>query len=396
MGKISGILAVLIFCALIAAGIIIYNSSIIGNVIDHENATIILVMFYGQGCPHCAKEEAFLKTLAEEMPIKVEEFEVYSNQENRKLFEELSDAYGTSIQGVPTLFIGDKVIIGFSDAIGRQIKQEVELCIKEGCNNPLEKLNDTKKINATQIIGESSSVENPEKEEIKKKLTISAVISAAFVDSINPCEFAILIILLSTILSAGSRKKALLAGLAFTLAIYISYLLMGLGLYSAIKISGFSRIFYIIVSILAIIIGLFNLKDYFWYGRWFLMEVPLTWRPRMKMLLKSITSIPGAFLIGFVISLFLLPCTSGPYIVILSLLSEVATRNYALALLFLYNFIFILPMLALTFIIAFGFATTQEAEEWRQKKLRTLHLITGIIILLLGIGMLIALKLGWV
>ena len=116
----------------------------------------------------------------------------------------------------------------------------------------------------------------------------------------------------------------------------------------------------------------------------------------MKALIKGVTSVPGAFLIGFLVSLFLLPCTSGPYIVILGLLSKTATRNYALMLLLLYNFIFILPMLLITFAITFGLTTTEEAEQWRQKKLKVLHLIAGILMVLLGIGMFIAIGLGYV
>lgn len=225
-------------------------------------------------------------------------------------------------------------------------------------------------------------------------LTLSAVLGAAAVDAINPCAFAVLIILLTTILVAGKKLRALGAGLAFTVSIYISYFLMGLGLYSVIQAAGVTHLFYLIVAILAIIIGLFNLKDYLWYGKWFTMEVPQAWRPRLKSLIKGVTSIPGAFLIGFLVSLFLLPCTSGPYIVILGLLAKVATRAVAISLLLLYNFIFILPMLAITLLVYFGLATTEKAEKWRQRRLKILHLIAGLLMIGLGIGMLVALKLG--
>ena len=169
---------------------------------------------------------------------------------------------------------------------------------------------------------------------------------------------------------------------------------MGIGLYSAIQATGISHSFFWIVAILAIIVGIFNLKDYLWYGRWFVMEVPMSWRPKLQALLKSVTSVPGAFLIGFAVSLFLLPCTSGPYIVILGLLAKVATHNYALLLLLLYNLVFILPMLIITLLVYFGFTTTKKAEEWRKSKLTFLHLITGVILILLGIGMVITIQLG--
>jgi len=61
----------------------------------------------------------------------------------------------------------------------------------------------------------------------------------------------------------------------------------------------------------------------------------------------------GAFGIGILVSLFLLPCSSGPYIVILGLLSAQSNELNLLGMgyLVLYNFIFILPMLAITFLV---------------------------------------------
>ncbi len=336
--------------------------------------------------------------------LNVMAYETYFDQEGRALFREISDVYGTEIQGVPTLFIDEKVIVGFSNSIARSVEQEIQRCIKEGCESPIDrlmskKIKDKDTLNAEEeiltIIGDrSSGPEERKKSEMFKKVTIPAVLFAAFVDAINPCAFAVLIILLTTVLTAGIRKRALFAGLAFSLSVYISYFLMGVGLFSAIQAAGVTHIFYIMVAVLAIGIGLFNLKDYFWYGKWFVMEVPMSWRPMLKKMIKGVTSVPGAFLIGFVVSLFLLPCTSGPYLIILGLLAHSATKGYALFLLLLYNFIFILPMLIITLAIYFGFTTTEEAEKWRTGKLKTLHLIAGIIILLLGIGMFTAMALG--
>lgn len=376
-----------------------------------DNDTVTLHFFYGQGCPHCAKAISFLEELEDAYPsLDYHMHETYFDEEERELFMQMAERHGTSIEGVPTFFVGDKVIVGYSDSIGARVEREIERCINEGCADPAEGLEpdetpgeepgETGKETENGSTNTSQPVTLPNgEEEIGKKnhgITVPAVVSAAFVDAINPCAFAVLIILLTTILATKQRRKALLSGLAFSLSIFISYFLMGIGLYSAIQVSGLSHTFYSVVAVLAILIGIFNLKDYLWYGKWFVMEVPMRWRPKLKALLKGVTSVPGAFLIGFAVSLFLLPCTSGPYIVILGLLSKMATRDYALLLLIIYNLIFILPMIAITLAVYFGLTTTEKAEEMRQKKLRVLHLIAGIIILSLGIGMLIALWLGMI
>jgi len=363
-----------------------------------QGQNVELWFFYGKGCPHCASMEIFLEEMQSEYPnLTVRKYETYFDNYNQSLFLELADAYGKQIQGVPTVFIDDKVIVGFSNAIGESLEQEIIRCGKMDCGSPQEKLTEPdqeKQKEIINIVGESDPPTNPQKTELVERLTVPAVLTAAAVDAINPCAFAVLIILLTTVLAGRDRRKALLAGLAFTFSIYLSYLMMGIGLYSAIQISGITHYIFIAVAILSVILGLFNLKDYFWYGKWFVMEVPMSWRPKLKAVIRGVTSVPGAFLIGFVVSLFLLPCTSGPYIVILGLLSKTATRDIAFLYLLLYNLIFILPMLIITLLVYWGFTSVEQAEEWRQKRLKYLHLIAGLILFFLGIGMFVALGLG--
>lgn len=331
-------------------------------------------VFMRPGCIHCANIEKFLEDMGSKYTFKVIQYDI-SDPKNAELLQKFAIAYNIEVQGVPTVFMGEKVFVGDAPLTKQALESEIKNCINKKCE--LKSIDD--KVPAAMI-------------------TIPALLGAAAVDAINPCAFAVLIILLTTILSAGkeNKKKALLSGLAFSAAIYISYFLMGLGLYSAIQVTGVTHVFYIVVSILALVIGLFNIKDYFWYGKLFIMEVPRAWRPRMKILLKSVTSVPGAFFVGILVSLFLLPCSSGPYIVVIGLLSKTATRAAAIPLLLLYNLIFILPMVFITFAIYSGLTTTEKAEEWRQRELKVLHLIAGIIILLLGIGMLASLYLGWI
>ena len=64
--------------------------------------------------------------------------------------------------------------------------------------------------------------------------------------------------------------------------------------------------------------------------------------------------------------------------------------------LLLYNTVFIAPMAGITIAMYFGLATVEKTEEWRTKNLETLHLAAGTIILLLGVGMLASLWLGYV
>lgn len=219
-------------------------------------------------------------------------------------------------------------------------------------------------------------------------LTPWAVICGAGLDAINPCEFSVLILLMATMLALeNNRRRALLSGFSFIAAVFISYFLMGIGLLEFLRnyTLSFSDYFYKFTGGLAILIGLFNIKDYFWHGGLgFVMEVPKKWRPKMKEMIRGVTSPFGALIVGFVVSLFLLPCTSGPYVVILGLLAAKTTFFKAFLYLILYNLIFILPMLIIVLAIYYGLPP-ERAEAWRQTKIRLLHLIAGLILLALGI-----------
>lgn len=353
-----------------------------------------LLLFYEDGCPHCARIESFLEQIEPDYPqLEILRYEIH-DPDAHDLLDRLLSAYGAELGSVPIIFIGDVAMVsdtfyGLSDSAtespatlsGRaaemKLQQVIAQAIDADAPSPL------MKAGTTEGTG------------LAEKLTLPAVIVAAAADSVNPCTFAVLVLLLGTLLVAGKKGKMLQAGLAFIAAIYISYFLMGIGIFSAIQAAGVQRPFILAVSSLAILLGLWNMKDYFAYGKLFTIEVPQRWRPLVKRITSSVVSVPGAFAVGVLDSFFLLPCSSGPYIAILALLSKTTTRSSGLGLLLLYNLIFILPLLIITLGVSFGYTTTARAERWRSARLGKLHLISGIIMLLLGAGMIIAVQLGY-
>jgi cytochrome c biogenesis protein CcdA/glutaredoxin len=346
-----------------------------------------IYFFYGNGCPHCSLVEQYFEEndLYDRYPI--EKKEIYFNRDNAVLYSIMLDKlkYPIGERGVPTVVIGDKMLVGDKPIIDNFISEADKFLENDNDVNIATPTMEEKKAQITPSASEE------EKEKTNIDLTLAAVVGASAVDAINPCAFAVLIILMTTILASGGGKKALKSGVAFAISIFISYFLMGFGLYRALGLGGVAGIFYKVVGWLAIILGLFNLKDYFWYGKGFLMEVPMGWRPALKGLIRSVTTPLGAFAIGFLVSLFLLPCTSGPYIVILGMLAKNVLQTNAIFYLALYNLIFVLPMIIITLAVYKGF-NPAKAEAIRQKRLKTLHLIAGIIMLAMGIVVLV----GWI
>ncbi len=224
-------------------------------------------------------------------------------------------------------------------------------------------------------------------------ITIARIISLALADAINPCALAVMTMVLVSILLTDPDKKhrVLVGGLAFTLAVFIGYFLYGLIIIQLFKsfIRFISTIYPYLtngLAVLAILLGIFNIKDFIIYKPGGLAtEMPMKLRPRVKQLIKKITSPRGAFYIGIFVTLFLLPCTIGPYIIAsgsLSTLSFIKTIPW----LILYNLIFIIPMLAITIIVYTGLTEADKISMWKEKNIKYIHLITGLLLIGLGIA----------
>ena len=90
--------------------------------LDNEDNEVVLHFFYGQGCPHCGKALMFLDSLKDEyLLLIIEKHETYSNQGERELFEQMTSAFGEKIEGVPTTFVDNRIIVGFSDSMADSI-----------------------------------------------------------------------------------------------------------------------------------------------------------------------------------------------------------------------------------------------------------------------------------
>jgi len=224
-------------------------------------------------------------------------------------------------------------------------------------------------------------------------LTIAKIISLAMVDSINPCALAVLTLMLIAILTYNPKDKrnVLLAGIYFIASVFIMYLFYGLVIINFFKVvqalTSMRLALYRALGFVAILLGLLNIKDFVRYKPGgFLTEMPMSLRPKVKKIISGITSPRGAFIVGLFVTLFLLPCTIGPYIIaggILSVLSIMKTLPW----LMLYNLIFVLPMVAIVVVVYAGISRVEDVSGWKDKNIRYLHLASGLIMFLLGVGM---------
>jgi len=229
-------------------------------------------------------------------------------------------------------------------------------------------------------------------------LNFLRISTLALADSVNPCAIAVLTMVLVAILiqNPNKRKKILYAGLAFVASIYIGYLFYGVVIIHLFKafaqiLRENSGIIYTGLGIFAMVIGALNIKDFFMYKKGGIAtEMPIFMRPKVKKIIQKIVSPSGAFIIGFLVTIFLLPCTIGPYIIASGLLSELGIAG-ALPWLLYYNLLFVLPMLIIVGLVYHGFTRIGEVSGWKERNIKILHLVAGILLFAVGF----ALLMGW-
>lgn len=333
------------------------------------------IYFYWQGCSHCAKVDKYFTDNWITEKFNIEKREVYTNSSNREALLKYCDELTVPMeeQAVPMLIINDGPQCSYlvwDEKIINHFKAKLQEMSPQSSSSSVSWI--------TTNIPKSSK----EKKHWREFFLI--LLPAAVADSINPCEFAIMLVLLSSILTRNkSYKKAIFSWLLFSLAIFLSYFLMWLGLYKVLSNS--VNIYYLKLSvwILWILVWLANLKDYFWWGKWFVMEVPFSRRPAMARITSSIVSPRWAFWVWIIVSLFLLPCTSWPYFTILWYLSSEShnLNTWWYFYLLVYNLVFILPMLFITLIVWMWFKTVDQLNRMKEDNKLIIHLIVWLLMI---------------
>lgn len=214
------------------------------------------------------------------------------------------------------------------------------------------------------------------------------VTAGALIDAINPCAFAILILTITFFLTAGVfRFNILKFGAVYILGIFISYFLIGLGIFSAFHIFNIPQFMGKLGAGFLIVLGIITvLKNLF-------PRLPLGWIMSMpkgsagligKLISKG--SLPAIFGIGVVVGLCEFPCTGGPYLMVLGLLHDSATYSKGLFYLVYYNFIFIFPLIIIL-LVASNKTLIEKIQRWQAEERKIAK--WGLPLLMIGLGAII-------
>lgn len=215
--------------------------------------------------------------------------------------------------------------------------------------------------------------------------TLGLVITSAAIDSINPCAIGVLILMVSVILGqGGSTKRLLLNGFVYIGAIFFTYLIAGLGLvyfFAAVPIV-IAEYLSIFVAALVILGGILEIKDYFWYGKGFSLQIPTYFANKIHEYSTTKTSVLGIAFLGAFVAAVELPCTGAPYLAIITIL-RIDFNIMAFLLMVLYNLIFVTPLIVILIMVAGG-AKISAVSKWKEQSKGTMRLFMGLLLAALG------------
>lgn len=196
---------------------------------EAKEATTVY-LFYGDWCPHCAREEGFLQELqAKRWDFEIKTYEIWYDKNNRDLLSRLSKVCWTDVSGVPFTLIGEETIVGFwgKKTTGKKIISAIENCEQNVCRDLVKELD--KKDCDTVVKNEVEENQKTWEGEDEKMLDLPffwsinlknfslpiITIIIGTLDWFNPCAMWILLFLISMLIGMKSKPKMWILGGTF-------------------------------------------------------------------------------------------------------------------------------------------------------------------------------------
>ena len=215
-------------------------------------------------------------------------------------------------------------------------------------------------------------------------MLLPIITTAALVDSVNPCAFSILILTIAFLFTLGrNRSNILKIGLLYIFGIFIVYILIGLGILQTLQIFNIPNFMGKLGASLLIIWGAIELLGAIFPNFPIKLKIPKGSHSTMAKLMEK-GSVPTAFLLGGFVGLCEFPCTGGPYLLILGLLHDQTTFWQGFGYLIYYNFVFILPLMAIL-LIASNKTLLEKVQNWKSINVKKMRYISSLAMIILGI-----------
>ncbi|MDR2728190.1 MAG: hypothetical protein LBB56_03590 [Chitinispirillales bacterium] len=358
---------------------------------EGNSASVLELMLFGSStCGECKEIEHTLvgleKKHAGKLKVKYHHFE---DTTSFKLMIHMEELYGVTDPSPQELFFPDTVFLGYKSIMS------------DGLELLESYMADSVLIRRGEIV--MTEPAGSFKDAIKKRLdlkpfTFWGVAAAALVDAINPCAIATMIFLISFLTTQKRRRSEILqVGLTFSAAVFATYFLLGLGAFRLI--TALDQYFWVsrVIKWSAVAfaggIGIISFVDALRYKKTgstkeITLQLPKSVKLRIhKVISENLTGkrlIIGTLITGFLVTLLEAVCTGQVYLPTIVLMTRMSESGEMQLMgwfyLILYNFIFVLPLLAVMIAAYYGMKWNTLAKM-TQKNLTLLKILLGFVMI---------------
>lgn len=357
---------------------------------------VLVDLYFGwlSTCPHCQRARPFVDGLAAEKPwLVVHSLQLDGdNEANLRLLSGLAEGIGEQIEAVPAFLFGGRLMTGFDTAetTGAQLAAELDGYRAEV-------------VAALQPRASPAASPSPPAANgfvtvpVLGRVAVGSVslpvltVVLAGLDAFNPCALSVLLFLLSVLVGTRSRARMALVGGTFVLVSGLAYFAFMAAWLNLFLLVGELRLVTVAAGVAATIAALINIKDYVWFRRGISLMIPDSARPRIFGRLldlgestKLSAMLAGTLVVAVAVNAYEMLCTGGFPVVFTRILTlrELPTGTYYLYLL-LYNVVYVVPLL----LVVGAFTWTLGSRGISELEARRLKLLSGI--LMLGLGLLL-------
>jgi hypothetical protein len=360
------------------------------GVADNGEMQVDLWFFWSEHCPHCQRARPLVEALPRSLPwLRLHSLALHGRPDHVERYRTLAGTVGREAKSVPAMLFCGNMLVGWGDDEQslRHLRQALIRChealtagrpaIAQGVeSNPAADAAAPKR--SLPLLGEIDGRE--------WSLPLFTL-ALAVLDSFNPCAFFVLLFLLSLLIHAGSRARMLAVGGLFITASGLVYFLSMAAWLNLFFLIGHLTWVTLAAGLLALTMGLLNVKDFFLPQRGPSLSIAESAKPRLFVRMRDLIgaeSLPAmlaaAAALAVVANLYELLCTAGfPMVYTRTLtLSQLPASAHYLYLAF-YNLIYILPLLVIMLLFVYTLGSRKlQAREGRILKLLSGLMMTGL------------------
>jgi thiol-disulfide isomerase/thioredoxin len=373
---------------------------------EPEAATpgLTLHYFWAPNCPHCAEAKPLIETLQRRYPqLQVREYEIWRQRENFNLLLALAERHSGGVVSTPAIVLGDRLWFGFNSAIAGEIEETVARCLVSGCPDlladPVKPAAAVGPTPGSEILPAAAEKTAPVTVPIFGTIDPGNLSLPAFtlvlglLDSFNPCAFFVLLFLLSMLVHLRSRRIMLLVGGTFVFFSGLIYFLFMTAWLNLFLLAGQMQWVTTVAGIVSLLVATLNIKDFFMFHQGPTLSIPESAKPRLFKRMRHLLTeerLPsvlfGTVVLAVAANSYELLCTAGfPMVYTRVLTLHNLERWQYYAWLILYNAVYVVPLLAIVLVFTFTLGS-KKLSEWQG---RVLKLVSGLMLLLLGLVLLL-------